>query len=81
MLTTTTNNVQIGLQYEDGKKRTYTFGGVSDANLLNVESKLVSINANPNMDFYKTFVSSGGASVTGIYKGTIVSVEETQIYP
>lgn len=81
MSVTTTNNVQVGLQYEDGKKRTYTFGGVSDANLSNVESAIVSINANPSLPFYKTFVSAGGASVTGIYKGTIYSIEEEQIYP
>ena len=81
MSTTQTNSVQIGLQYEDGKKRTYTFSGVSATDLTGVESKLVSINANPDMDFYKTFVSSGGASVTGIYKGTIISTEEEQIYP
>lgn len=81
MSVSVTNNVQVGLQYEDGKKRTYTFSGVSAANLLGVESAIVSINANPNIDFYKTFVSAEGASVSNIYKGTIYSIEEEQIYP
>lgn len=76
-----TNDVQIGLTYEDSKTRTYTFNNVSASALLNVESVIVSINANPNIDFYKTFVSSGGASVVGIHKGTIICTEEEQIYP
>ena len=81
MSVTQTNNVQVGLVYEDGKKRTYTFNGVSATNLTGVESAIVSINANPSLNFYKTFVSAGGASATGIYKGTIYSIEEEQIYP
>ena len=76
-----TNSVQIGLQYEDSKKKTYTFSGVSATDLVGVEAALVSINAHPELDFYKTFVSTGGASVIGIYKGTIISTEEEQIYP
>ena len=76
-----TNNVQVGLVYEDGKKRTYTFSGVSATDLVGVESAIVSINANPSLNFYKTFVSADGASVANIYKGTIYSIEEEQIYP
>lgn len=75
------NDVQIGLTYEDSKNRTYTFSNVSASALLNVESTIASINANHDLDFYKTFVSSAGASVVGIYKGTIISTEEEQIYP
>ena len=76
-----TNDVQIGLTYDDAKTRTYTFSNVSASALLNVESTIISINANHNLDFYKTFVSSGGASVISIHKGTIISTEEEQIYP
>ena len=76
-----TNDVQIGLTYEDSKTRTYTFSNVSASALVDVESVIVSINSNPNMDFYKTFVSSGGASVVYIHKGTIISTQEEQIYP
>lgn len=75
------NDVQIGLTYEDSKNRTYTFSDVNATVLPGVESAIISINANKNLDFYKTFVSSGGASVVAIYKGTIISTQEEQIYP
>lgn len=77
----TKNDVQIGLTYDDSKTRTYTFQNVSASALLGVEDAIISINANPNLDFYKTFVSSGGASVIAIHKGTIISTDEEQIYP
>lgn len=80
-MSTTQNDVQIGLTYEDNKNRTYTFQNVSASALLGIESAIVSINANKNLPFYQTFVSAGGASVVGIYKGVIVSTEEEQLYP
>lgn len=80
-MSSTRNDVQVGLTYEDGKNRTYTFSNVSASALLGVESAIISINADKTLDFYDTFVSAGGASVIGIYKGVIVSTEEEQIYP
>lgn len=75
-----TNSVKIGLLYEDGTTRSYTFDGVEDSVLPDVTAKIKAINADSNDNFHQTFVSNDGSRVLRIGSGTITSTEETVIY-
>lgn len=80
MATTTTNEVSVGLLYDDGTTRTYSFKGVDTEQLDSVKSAIDSINAQVDSDFKKTFVSDSGAAVIRISTGTIKVTEEEVIY-
>lgn len=80
MATTTVNEVGIGLLFDDGTTRTYTFKDVDTEQLDSVKSAIDSINAEADSDFSKTFVSDSGAPVIRIASGTITSTTEEVIY-
>lgn len=75
-----TNNVRVGLLFEDGTTRNYTFEGVADSVLTGVADKIKAINANSEDNFHKTFVSNDGSPVLRIGSGQITTAEETVIY-
>lgn len=75
-----TTSVRIGLLYQDGTTRNYTFEGVADSVLPDVANKIKAINANSEDNFHKTFVSNDGSPVLRIGSGQITSTEETVIY-
>lgn len=75
-----TNNVRVGLLYQDGTTRNYTFEGVEDSVLADVADKIKAINAAPSSPFHQTFVSNDGSPVLRIGSGQIVTAEETVIY-
>lgn len=73
-------SVRVGLLYEDGTTRNYTFEGVADSVLPDVVNKIKAINADSTDNFHKTFVSNGGSPVLRIGSGQITGVEEIVIY-
>lgn len=73
-------SVRVGLLYQDGTTRNYTFEGVADSVLPDVVNKIKAINANSDDNFHKTFVSNDGSPVLRIGSGQITGVEETVIY-
>ena len=78
-----TNNVVVTLLYNDGDTRNITFEGVANADLMSINSKIESINANANNEyanFYATFVSDDGEPVVKIESCKIVQIEEEVIY-
>lgn len=75
-----TNNVRVGLLFQDGTTRNYTFEGVEDSVLADVADKIKAINANSDDNFHKTFVSNDGSPVLRIGSGQITTAEETVIY-
>ncbi len=82
-MSTYRNNVIVSLLFADNSTRSYTFSDVADNDLLNVKSVVKAINKNENnqyADFYSTFISNGGAAVTGIDAARIVSIEEEVLY-
>ena len=77
------SNVVITLLFEDDSTRTYTFENVNSADLPDVKSKILAINANANNEyanFYQTFISPYGEPVTKIESAKIVTTEEEVIY-
>lgn len=82
-MSSSSNKVIITLLYEYGDMRSYTFEDVANADLADIKSKILAINANSNNEyenFYKTFVSPYGDAVTKIESCRIVSIEEEVIY-
>ena len=78
-----TNNVVITLLYDDGDTRNITFEGVASADLIDVKSKIQSINANASNEFanfYATFISDEGDPVVKIESCKIISMTEEVIY-
>lgn len=75
-----TNDVRIGLLYQDGTTRSYTFEGVADSVISGITSKIQSINADSTDNFHKTFVSNTGSAVLRIASGQVTTAEETVIY-
>lgn len=75
-----TNNVRVGLLYQDGTTRNYTFENVADSVLSGVANKIKAINAAPSSAFFGTFVSNDGSPVLRIGSGQITTAEETVIY-
>lgn len=73
-------SVKVGLLYQDGTTRNYTFEGVADSVLPDVVDKIKAINAAPSSAFHQTFVSNDGSPVLRIGSGQITSTEETVIY-
>lgn len=73
-------SVRIGLLYQDGTTRNYTFEGVADSVLPDVKDKVKAINANSEDNFHKTFVSNDGSPVLRIGSAQITSTEEEIIY-
>lgn len=73
-------SVKVGLLYQDGTTRNYTFEGVADSVLPDVVNKIKAINAAPSSPFHQTFVSNDGSPVLRIGSGQITSTEETVIY-
>ena len=79
------NNVIVTLLYADNTKRNYVFEHVRDNDCapLPIKDKINAINENANNEyenFYKIFVSNGGASFVKIDGAKIVSVAEEVIY-
>lgn len=75
-----TNNVKVGMLYQDGTTRSYTFEGVADSVLSDVATKIKAINADSNDNFHQTFVSNDGSRVLRIASGEITSTEEIVVY-
>ncbi len=73
-------SVRVGLLYQDGTTRNYTFEGVADSVLPDVVTKIKAINAAPSSPFHQTFVSNSGSPVLRIGSGQITSAEEIVIY-
>lgn len=73
-------SVRVGLLYQDGTTRNYTFEGVADSVLPDVVNKIKAINADSTDNFHKTFVSNDGSPVLRIGSGQITGVEEVVIY-
>lgn len=76
----TTTSVRIGLLYQDGTTRNYTFEGVADSVIPDVATKIKAINAAPSSPFHQTFVSNDGSPVLRIGSGQVTTTEETVIY-
>lgn len=73
----------IGLLYEDGTTRNYTFENITDDATTALKAKILAINANENdqyANFYNTFVSNDGAKVWKIASAKYAAVEEEVIY-
>ncbi len=82
-MSTTVNNVNVQLMYEDSTTRTYTFTDVPSENLDDVAIKIKAINDNNNQefnDFYDTFVSKNGARTMRIASANIKEITEEVIY-
>lgn len=82
-MSTTTNNVNVQLMYEDSTTRTYTFTDVDEGALDYVATKVKAINDNNNQQydaFYNTFVSKSGAKVMRIASAKGITIEEEVIY-
>ena len=75
-----TTSVRVGLLYQDGTTRNYTFEGVADSVVADVATKIKAINANSDDNFHKTFVSNDGSPVLRIGSGQVTTTEETVIY-
>lgn len=75
-----TNDVKIGLLYQDGTTRSYTFAGVADSVLSSVATKIKAINNDSNDNFHQTFVSNNGSRVLRIASGEVTTTEEIVIY-
>lgn len=73
-------SVRVGLLYQDGTTRNYTFEGVADSVVADVATKIKAINADSNDNFHKTFVSNDGSPVLRIGSGQVTTTEETVIY-
>lgn len=80
----TVNTVKIKLAFEDATTRTYTFNGVSDADLPDVKDKIVDINdsleAGTAQNFANTFVSNNGSPCKMISEGKIIKTTQEVIY-
>lgn len=86
-MSSTTAKVKTSLAYADNTTRDYdlpiTISDITDEVADAVRANVIAINnrtvANA-ADFYRTFISAAGASVTSISAATIVLTEEEDIY-
>lgn len=83
-MSTSSNEVRVGIMFTDGTTRTYKLPEVPDENLANVKTRIQSINASITggtaQAFTQTFVSTTGAPVLNIASGKIITTEEEIIY-
>lgn len=85
-MSTTTNEVQIGILFEDGSVRKYSLPKVADEDLSAVKTRIIEINngtgagATYKPAMLATFVSNTGSAMQKITSGAIVKTTEEVIY-
>jgi len=86
-MSTQTNEVQIGILFEDGTTRKYSLPNVATEDLGSVKAKILELNAGQtaNAQMYKpamlaTFVSNTGSPMQKISSGSYITKVEEVIY-
>ena len=79
-MATTDNRLTLTLAYENtSQTRQYSYGGISDAEVSNIEARIVSYNANVPASDKLVFVSDDGDSMTSIASAKLEHITETYI--
>ena len=86
-MSTQTNEVQIGILYEDGTTRKYSLPNVATEDLASVKAKILELNAGQTetAQMYKpamlaTFVSNTGSPMQKISSGAYITKTVEVIY-
>jgi len=85
-MSTVTNEVQVGILFEDGTTRKYSLPNVAQEDLAGVKTRVLEINngtgagATYKPAMLATFVSNTGAAMQKIGSAAYITTEEEVIY-